>query len=195
MSESRELLLRAGHHDDEAARRLVQQLYPTVVKIVRSMRFERSWEDDLVQEIFLKVFSRGDQFQDRVPIEHWVSRLAVSCCLDHRRARHRRPELRWSDLGAEEAHYLETQHSASGGPAPVDVLAAGELVDRLLGCLPPRDALLLRLMDIEQRSVAEVHAITGWNRAVIKVRAFRARRKLRTMLTALQEERHHAKQP
>jgi RNA polymerase sigma factor (sigma-70 family) len=193
LSDLRELLLRANRHDDDAARELVQRLYPTVVKIVRAMQYEKSWEDDLVQEIFLKVFSRGGQYRGGVPLEHWVSRLAVSSCLDHRRARRRRPELRWADLGTEEAQYLAAELAAPQGITPADNMAAGELVERLLSCLPAHDALLMRLMYIEELSVTEVHQLTGWNRAVIKIRAFRARRKLRKVLATLEEEYDHAK--
>jgi RNA polymerase sigma-70 factor (ECF subfamily) len=193
LSDSRQLLLRASRHDEEAARRLVESLYPLVLKIVRGLQYERSWEDDLVQEVFLKVFSRGEQYRGVVPLEHWVSRLAVSTCLDHRRARRRRPELRWSDLSPQEAQYLETQITSPQDAAPVDRLAACEVVECLLGCLPARDAFLLRLMDIEERTVAEVHQATGWSRTLIKVRAFRARRKLRKMLATLEREYDHAK--
>lgn len=193
LSESRELLLRASHHDDDAARTLVERLYPTVVKIVRAMQFDRSWEDDLVQEIFLKVFSRGGQYQGWVPLEHWVSRLAVSSCLDHRRARQRRPELRWVDLSTSEAQYLTLELAGPQGITPCDNMAAVELVERLLGSLAPRDALLMRLMYVDEMSVTEVQQITGWNRAVIKIRAFRARNKLKRVLATLEEESTHAK--
>jgi RNA polymerase sigma-70 factor (ECF subfamily) len=70
-------------------------------------------------------------------------------------------------------------------------LAAAELVDRLLESLPARDALLLRLLDMEARSVAEVQQMTGWNQVLIKVRAFRARRRLRRILATLDREYDH----
>jgi RNA polymerase sigma factor (sigma-70 family) len=193
LSDRRELLLRASRHDEDAARRLVERLYPTVLKIVRGLQYERSWEEDLVQEVFLKVFSRGEQYRGVVPLEHWVSRLAVSACLDHLRARRRRPELRWADLSTEEAQYFAAELACPQGITPADSLAAAELVERLLGSLPPRDALLMRLMYIEEMSVSEVQHLTGWNRAVIKIRAFRARGRLKKMLAVLEKEHNHAK--
>jgi RNA polymerase sigma-70 factor (ECF subfamily) len=62
---------------------------------------------------------------------------------------------------------------------PVDELAARELVGKLLATLAPRDRLLLTLLHLEGRSVEEVKALTGWNGTLIRVRAFRARQKLR----------------
>jgi RNA polymerase sigma-70 factor (ECF subfamily) len=49
--------------------------------------------------------------------------------------------------------------------------------------------LVLTLLHLEGRSVAEVRQITGWNAPVIKVRAFRARRKLRKHYENLMSEK------
>ncbi len=74
-------LERVRQRDEEAARELVAHLYPLVIKIVRSHLPRRVAEEDLAQEIFLKVFANLDQYRGAVPFEHWVSRVAVSTCL------------------------------------------------------------------------------------------------------------------
>jgi DNA-directed RNA polymerase specialized sigma24 family protein len=70
--------------DEAAARGLVEELWPLVIKIVRSHLPRRTAEEDLAQEIFLKIFSRLAQYQarDGKPFAHWVSRVAVTTCLD-----------------------------------------------------------------------------------------------------------------
>src|SRR5215471_17652651 len=95
-------LRQARLQEHEAARQLVEHLYPLVIRIVRSHLPRRMAEEDLAQEIFVKIFCRLDQYVARqgVPFEHWVSRLAVRTCLDALRFERRRPELRWSDLSA-----------------------------------------------------------------------------------------------
>jgi RNA polymerase sigma-70 factor (ECF subfamily) len=72
--------------------------------------------------------------------------------------------------------------------APDDALAARELVNKLLGQLNPSDRLVLQLLDLEQKSVAEIRVLTGWNSSLIKVRAFRARRKLQKLFQELQRK-------
>lgn len=193
MNDASESLLQAAESDPQAARLLVERLYPLVVKIVRGLQFDRSWEEDLVQEVFLKVFARAGQFRGDAPLAHWVSRLAVSTCLDHRRVRRRRPELRWSDLGRREAELLSAELAGAKSEPVGDRLAAAELVERLLECLPARDALLLRLLDMEGQSVAEVQRRTGWNQTLVKVRAFRARRKLQKVLANLEKDSDRVK--
>jgi RNA polymerase sigma-70 factor (ECF subfamily) len=56
------------------------------------------------------------------------------------------------------------------------------LVHRLLAQLPPRDRLVLTLLYLENCSVADIAHQTGWSRGLVKVQAFRARRKLRKIL-------------
>lgn len=181
------LLERVRQRDDEAARALVEHLYPLVIKIVRSHLPWRMSEEDLAQDIFLKIFANLEQFRGEVPFSHWVSRVAVTTCLDKLRAQKRRPELRWADLGEAEAETLEAVTAAPDDGHPLDGLAARELAEKLLQCLGPEDRLVLTLLDMEQKTVTEIREITGWNESAIKVRAFRARRKLRKHFATLEK--------
>ena len=90
-------LERVRQRDQDAARELVDHLYPLVIRIVRSHLPRRVAEEDLAQDIFLKMFTRLEQYQGNVPFPHWVSRIAVTTCIDQLRAQKRRPEFRWAD--------------------------------------------------------------------------------------------------
>src|SRR5256885_16159594 len=92
-----ELVQAALRQDDEAARELVRRLYPLVAKMVRSHRPRRTSEEDLCQMIFIKIFQKLSQFSGEVPLEHCVSRIAVSTCLIQIESEKVRPELRQAD--------------------------------------------------------------------------------------------------
>jgi RNA polymerase sigma-70 factor (ECF subfamily) len=64
---------------------------------------------------------------------------------------------------------------------------ACELVQWGMGRLPEKDRLILTLLELEERSVAEIAELTGWSVSNVKVRAFRARKKLKTVLEELEE--------
>ncbi len=181
-------LERVRQHDQDAARDLVNHLYPLVIRIVRAHLPRRVAEEDLAQEVFLKMFSRLDQYKGAVAFTHWVSRIAVTTCIDQLRAQKRRPELRWADLSEQEAEVLDSVLTSESDIAVNDGFAARELVDRLLGQLNPPDRLVLQLLDIERRSVAEISGITGWNPSLVKVRAFRARGKLKKLFEELERK-------
>ena len=181
-------LVRVRQRDQVAARQLVEHLYPLVSRIVRGHLPRRVAEEDLAQDIFLKMFTRLEQYQGNVPFTHWVSRIAVTTCIDQLRAQKRRPEFRWADLSEGEAQVLDNVLSDERDPKPGDALAASELVQKLLAQLKPADRTVIQLLDLEQKTVAEIAQLTGWGQSMIKVRAFRARRKLQKLFQKLQQE-------
>jgi len=184
-SDADALVQGALRHDDEAARELVRRLYPLVAKMVRSHRPRRTSEEDLCQMIFIKVFKKLSQFSGKVPLEHWVSRIAVNTCLSQIEAEKVRPELRHADLSEEQQAVVENLASSSEELAPDRQLASRQLVEHLLQLLKPVERLIIDLLYLQGRSVEEIHKITGMGVAAIKVRAFRARQKMKTQLTKM----------
>ena len=175
----------ALRHDDGAARELVRRLYPLVAKIVRTHRTRRTPEEDLCQMIFIRMFQKLDQFSGKVPIEHWVSRIAVNTCLNQIDSEKARPELRHADLSVEEQAVVENLVTSSEELAPDKQLASRQLVEHLLDVLKPAERLVIDLLYLQGRSIEEIRALTGWTTALVKVRAFRARQKMKAHLGKL----------
>jgi RNA polymerase sigma-70 factor (ECF subfamily) len=173
-----------------AAERLVEHLYPLVQRIVHAHRPRRMGEDDLVQEVFMKMLSRLGDYRSMpgIPIDHWAARLAVRTCLDHLRAERRRPELRWSDLSERSQAWLEYLRADAAQPPAASAGETKEVVDALLDRLPAADRLVLTLLDLEGHPVAEIAKLTGWSASLVKVRAFRARHRLRALVGARPSE-------
>jgi RNA polymerase sigma-70 factor (ECF subfamily) len=135
------------------------------------------------------MFEKLDQFRGDVPLEHWVSRIAVNHCLNAIRAQKARPEWRMADLSEDHAGALEAATSDQiHNPDPAVLLGARELVDNLLEALSPEDRLLIRMLEIEELSADEVRQRTGWSATLIRVRAFRARRRLNRRFRTLKTE-------
>ena len=74
---SDELIARAAAGDQAAARELVEQVQPIVRRIVHARRPRRVAEEDIMQEVFMKMFVRLGQYHGDAPFEHWVARIAV----------------------------------------------------------------------------------------------------------------------
>src|SRR5438874_13769160 len=176
------LVKAALQHDDQAARELVRQLYPLVAKLVRAYRFRRTSEQDLSQMIFIKVFQKLSQFSGKVPLEHWVSRIAVNTCLNQIESEKVRPELRQADLSEEEQAVVENLAVSSEELAPDKRFASRQLVEHLLQMLKPVERVVIDLLYLQGRSVEEIRKITGMSVAAIKVRAFRARQRMKAQL-------------
>jgi RNA polymerase sigma factor (sigma-70 family) len=173
-----ELLSRIRQGEQSAAQSLVTQLYPLVLKIVRNHLPRREAEEDLCQEVFLKIFSKVHQFRSDVPFEHWVSRIAVNTCIDHLRKQKNRPEYRWSDFTEEQQAALSNLREGATLPPERSPEEVRELLFRLMAKLKPDERLVIQLMYLEEKSVAEIGNLTGWKTSKVKVTAFRARQKL-----------------
>ncbi len=141
----------------------------------------------MAQEIFVRFFEKLGSYDGRAPLRHWVSRLAVNVCIDALRAEARRPELRWADLSEPEAEALSATMADTVATAP-DAAAASDLTAKLLDTLEPKDRLIVQMLDLEGRSVRDVQQLTGWSESAIKIRAFRARRKLRKTMLELEKD-------
>lgn len=178
------LLARAAQRDEAAARALVEALGPLVQHIILGHAALRHECDDLMQDIFFKVFRSASSYRTDSPLEHWVATIAKRTCLNRLRHHRARPELAWSDLTPEQQALLdedrsheETSHNGE------DALV---LIEKLLATLPPADAWLLRAIELEERSLADVCTETGWNATLTRVRLFRARRRLKQALIHLE---------
>ena len=181
------LITRVRRSEEAAAKELVDQTYPIVIRIVRNHLPRRELEEDLAQEVFLKIFSKLQQFRADVPFEHWVSRIAVNTCIDHLRKQKNRPEFRLADFTLEQQAALENLQNAASLPAERSPEEMRELLNRLMLVLKGDERLVIQLMYLEERSVAEICDLTGWKASKIKVTAFRARQKLAATLKRLEK--------
>jgi RNA polymerase sigma-70 factor (ECF subfamily) len=182
---SRELVVAVLQQDEDAARELVRRLYPLVQKLVRAHRPARSAEEDLCQMIFIKVMQKLSQFSGKAPLEHWVSRIAINTCINQIQAEKARPELREADLSQEQVAVIQNLAATSDDLAPDHSFASRQLVEHLMKALRPAERLVIDLLYLQQRSVAETQKITGWSGALVKVRAFRARQKMKKQMSMI----------
>jgi RNA polymerase sigma-70 factor, ECF subfamily len=182
---SRELVAAVLRQDENAARKLVRTLYPLVAKLVRAHRPIRSAEEDLCQMIFIKILQKLPQFSGKVPLEHWVSRIAVNTCINQIQAEKARPELREADLSEEQSAIIRNLATTADELAPDQSFASRQLVEHLMAALKPAERLVIDLLYLQQHSVAEIRRVTGWSGALVKVRAFRARQKMKQLLSNL----------
>ena len=134
--------------------------------------------DDLGQEIFVNVWKGLKSFRFEAPFPHWLSRVAVNTCLTHIKRRRRRWSLFVSpdEPAAIERIADNSQASEAAGRDAADRLRPA------LEAMKPKDRLIITMLHLEERSVAEIAELTGWSESNVKVRALRARLKLKALL-------------
>ncbi len=163
--------------NNDAYSRLVER-YQDLIS-ARMWRFTRDndahWE--LVQEVFVEAYLSLKKYRAEAPFEHWLSRIATNVGYRFWKARSRKRSR--LSVPVEELNEL-----AAVEPEDIAPSWAADTLQSLLEQLPPRDRLVLALRYIEDRSIEDTAALTGWTQSMVKVQAWRARKKLRKLLQA-----------
>jgi len=191
-----DLARQAQAGDESAFEEIVRRYSPRVFSVASRFFRQRSLVEEAAQEVFLKAYTQLGSFEGRGSIEGWLTRIATNTCLNILRGAKRRPEFSVSDLTEDENQWLEQQSASVGneGRSIVNDLVAADLADRLLSVLPPEDQQALLMIDGEDASIKEVAEATGWSESKVKVRAFRARRKLREAMEKLLRHKDGARE-
>ena len=161
---------------------------PRVFRVAHRFFRRREQVEEAAQEVFLKAFTELGSFEGRGSLEGWLTRIATNTCLNLLRGAKRRPELTASDLSEDEGALLENLMAEEAGERQQAVerrVVAADLAGRVLETLPPDDRLVLMMLDGEDASVKEVAEATGWSESNVKVKAFRARRRMREAVEKL----------
>jgi RNA polymerase sigma-70 factor, ECF subfamily len=180
-----DLARQAQDGDESAFAEIVRRYSPRVFSVASRFFRQRSLVEEAAQEVFLKAFTQLGSFEGRGSLEGWLTRIATNTCLNMLRGSKRRPELTVSDLSEKEDQWLEQQMAEIEQPSVENNLVAADLADRLLSVLSPEDQQALLMIDGEQASIKEVAEATGWSESKVKVRAFRARKKIREAMERL----------
>jgi len=182
-------LAQAAVGGDEAAfGEIVRRYSPRVFSF--SSRFFRRYDliEEAAQEVFLKAYTQLKNYEGRGSLEGWLTRITVTTCINILRATKPQNELTVSDLSDDETAWLENtllNASSANYRSEEDKLIAADLVNRVLEALPPEDSLILQMLDGEGASIKEASDATGWSESKVKIKVFRARRRMREMVEKL----------
>jgi RNA polymerase sigma-70 factor (ECF subfamily) len=185
-SDDAELLerIRGGATDDFAE--LVRRHQSRVFAILHRYERDAHKVEDLAQETFLKAWRALGQFDGRAPFEHWLSRVAARVALDHlRKEKRRQNEIGLPELGDDALDWLRNDDEKS----ELDARSAAELLELAMRELSPADRLVITMQELEGRSVKEIAVVMGASGVAVRVRAMRARSKLRQALEKIAKEK------
>ena len=167
---------------------LVVKYQPRVFALARRYARREDEVADIAQTVFIKAYQKLESYRGDAPFEHWLMRMATFTCYDFLRKHQRNREYHASDLSDEENDWLENIGEESTGET--DRHAAKALVERLLEGLKPEDRHIITLLELEGKSVKEIAEITDLSESNVKVKAHRARDKMRKLLAGIAPEKY-----
>ncbi len=178
-----EWVKRAKNGDEDAfvhlAKRYHSKIWNTASRYARS----KPELEDLTQDLLLKIWKGLPSYRAKAPFEHWVMTLTVRGCYDFLRKNRKRRES--EQLLDPTSHFQATDTSAARIQSQAE---ASELVAILLDELEAKDRTIITLLDLEEKSIRETAELTGWSESNVKVRAHRARKKLKLIYESLKNE-------
>jgi len=144
----------------------------------------------------MRIFLKIDQYKGIQPFEHWASRVCVTTCYDVLRKKKARPLTPYADLSEAEMVVIHSAAAAAEcGDLHRDVMLG--TLEKLIDTLKPREQIVIRLLDIEERPIREACELTGWSASKVKTTAMRARRTLSERLRKIESRadvRHAGKE-
>ena len=141
--------------------------------------------EELAQEVFLKAFQSLSKWRQTGKFRSWLSTIAVRTCYDFWRRYYRTREVPMSSLSEAHQEWLNrvlADESETSWQEWSRRREAREILDWALDQLSAADRMVLELVYLEERSVKEAARLLGWTVSNVKVRAFRARRKINNLL-------------
>src|SRR5579863_4608390 len=177
--DDRELVRRAQQDDQAAFEELVRRHQHRVFAVAGGVLRRREDVEDIAQQVFVKAYFSIKRFDQRAAFSTWLYKITVNECWDLLRKKKVRPLVYEADLSEEQARQVVTsEERGSTAPDISERLAAQQRVERLLEGLDERDRLMLVLKEVEGFSIEEIAEVLHLNSNTVKVRLFRARRRV-----------------
>jgi RNA polymerase sigma-70 factor (ECF subfamily) len=159
--------------DGEAYARLVRRYQAEISAYMWRFTRDRGQWEELVHEVFVEAYLSLRGYRGEAPLMHWLRRIATRVGYRWWKTKTRRQ--------AETPLELHDWDQVASAESP-DAAEAGAMVHAVLDRLPARDRLVLTLLYLEDCSVAQAAELAGWSQTMVKVQAFRARKKLKKLL-------------
>lgn len=178
-----ELVSRAKKGDNNAFRILVERHHKNMARTVSGMLGASSEVDDVVQEVFIRLYRHLDRFRGDAALSTFLRRIAINLSLDALRRR-KRFRLRFLSRDDEKIHLPEPEADAF----QADTFDRRRLIEEGLATLSPQHRAVVVLRLIDGYSTREAAHILEVPQGTVLSRLSRATAKLRTVLAPVLAE-------
>jgi RNA polymerase sigma-70 factor (ECF subfamily) len=180
---NRALIERILSGDTESFAAIVSEYKGLVFHVVQSMVSDRMQQEDLAQDIFIRLFESLGRFRLQCSLATWISRIAYNMCLNYlRRSKSHpqdNPDYRTGQKSLYEGKEIKRDYMVTvDSPTPHSVICQKELataVTEAIERLPSTYRLVIALHYLEGFTLPELGESLGMPVGTIKSHLFRAR--------------------
>lgn len=156
---------------------LVDRYKNLVFSLALKMVKNREEAEEVAQDTFIKVFKALHKFKGDSKFSTWIYKITYNTCLDRLKKNKREQHVRSIDeFNSNQIKSLDNI---------LDSMVDEERKQTIQDCirlLPSEDAFLLTLFYFEEQSLEEIAKVVGLTANNVKVKLFRSRKKLTTIL-------------
>jgi len=158
--------------DEDSYVRLVRRYETQITKLMWRFSRDPAVCEELVQDVFVEAYFSLKSYRGMAPLIHWLRKIGVRVGYKYWKEQAKTK----TTVSLQEFDAIEAEQTDVIEPS-----AAAEVLHALLARLPAADRVVLTLMYFEQCGTKEIAARMGWTRAMVKMRALRARKKLKAI--------------
>lgn len=159
------------HHQDMA--------FSLALGILKS----REDAEEVVQDSFIKAYQNLGEFRGQSAFSSWLYRIVYNTAISKKRIK----KIQASSLESRELKSLESL-STQNGMHKLEITERKRLLKMAIGQLEEEDATLVLLYYYKEFSIEEICTITGLSNSNVKVRLYRARKELYSILSSMLKE-------
>lgn len=178
-SDDQEYIRKTILGDTNAYAVLVNRYKDMIFTLCLKMVDNREEAEELSQDSFIKAYRSLKQFRGEAKFSTWLYKVCYFTCLDRlKKSKKEKQFVAINTFSNEEVASLQTNFEQ------LLENERKELVQECLNLLPAEEKILLTLYYLEEQSVKEIAQIIGTTEGNIKVKLFRSRNKLISLLQA-----------
>lgn len=163
--------------DTNAFAALVDRYKVLVFTLAFKMVKNREEAEEISQDTFIKAYKYLPKFKGDSKFSTWIYRVTYNTCLDKLKAFKREQPVVTIDS------YTENQiRSLDNILDTIENKERNQMIQNSLNLLPSEDSFLLTLYYFEDQSLEEISKIMGITANNVKVKLFRSRKKLASIL-------------
>lgn len=169
--------------DNEAYRILVERYQSRLINIAYGITLDRNESVDIVQDVFLKVFTAIKGFEEKSSLYTWLRRITLNESLNWRRKWKRR--FRWQHQSIDDEEQGPSRELGTTDTGPERAYQKKELekiLNQGLNILPENARTILILKELEGMSYEEIGVLLNIRKGTVSSRIFYARERLREFL-------------
>lgn len=175
--EDRDLLLKLQNEETRnyGFNLLVRKYQEKIYWLIRKMVLDHDDANDLVQDVFIKVWNNIDKFREDAQLYTWIYRIATNQCLTFLAKKKRRFFLPIGDVEAELSAVLDRGQYLDGDEIQLKLQKA-------LLKLPDKQRLVFNMKYFEEMKYEDISTITGTSVGALKASYHHAVKKIEEIL-------------